>query len=111
MGDERNEVSGRLYLAVKELVMDGFRPGEVLRSVCDIMKSQGRRIFLAFVDASKAYDIVWREGLWMKMRVQGSGRICHCMQKQASVLLGGECSRWFEVEAGLRQGCPWSPIL
>ena len=29
------------------------------------MMSQGRRTFLAFLDVSKAYDIVWREGLWM----------------------------------------------
>ena len=36
------------------------------------MRLQGRRTFLAFLDVSKAYDIVWREGLWMKMdRVQG----------------------------------------
>ena len=42
----------------------------MLRNVCDIMWSQGRRTFLAFQDVSKAYD-VWREGLWMKMREFG----------------------------------------
>ena len=30
---------------------------------------------------------------------------------EVSVLLGGECSRWFEVVAGLRQCCPLSPVL
>ena len=30
---------------------------------------------------------------------------------EVRVLLGGECSRWFEVTAGLRQGCPLSPVL
>ena len=30
---------------------------------------------------------------------------------EASALLGGECSRWFEVEAGLREGCPFLPVL
>ena len=33
------------------------------------------------------------------------------VEAEASVLLGGECSRWFEVEAGLRQDCPLSPVL
>ena len=27
------------------------------------------------------------------------------------MLLGGECSRWFEVEAGLRQGCLLTQVL
>ena len=26
------------------------------------------------------------------------------------MLLGRECSRWFAVAAGLRQGCPLSPV-
>ena len=39
--------------------------------------------------------------------------VCKCLYEgvEASVLLGGECSRWFEVEAGLRQGCPLCPVL
>ena len=35
----------------------------MLKSVCDIMRLQVRRTFLAFLDVSKAYDTVWREGL------------------------------------------------
>ena len=30
---------------------------------------------------------------------------------EASVLLGVEYLRWFEVAAGLRQGCPLLPVL
>ncbi len=30
---------------------------------------------------------------------------------QASVLLEGQQSRWFDVDEGLRQGCPLSPLL
>ena len=33
------------------------------------MRLQGRWIFMAFLDVSKAYGTVWREELWMKMRV------------------------------------------
>ena len=72
---------------------------------------------LAFLDVSKAHDTVWREGLSMKMRefkVQEEFvNVCKSWYEgaEASVLLGGECSRWFEMEAWLRQGCPWSPVL
>ena len=41
-------------------------------------------------------------------RERGSGRICQWIE--ASVLLGGECSRWFEVVAELTQGCPSSQL-
>ena len=30
---------------------------------------------------------------------------------EASMLMGGEYSVWFEVESGLRQGSPLSPVL
>ena len=43
----------------------------MLSCVCNIMWSQGRRIFLAFLDVSKEYDSVWREELWMKIREYG----------------------------------------
>ena len=61
--------------------------------------------------------IVWREGLWMKIReygvVEEFVNVCKSLYEgvEVSVLLGGECSRWFEVVAGLRQVCPLSPAL
>ena len=45
------------------------------RSVCDIVTRE-TDIFVIFLDVSKVYDTVWREGLWMKMSEYGSGRIC-----------------------------------
>ena len=56
------------------------------------MRLQGR---LAFLDVSKAYDAVSREGLWMKMReywVQGEFvNVCKRLYEgvEASVLFGG----------------------
>ena len=66
---------------------------------------------MAFLDLSKAYDIVGREGLWMKMRkcrVQKECvNVCKSLYEgvEARVLLGGECSRRFDVVAELRQDC------
>ena len=89
----------------------------VFRSVYDIMRSQGRRTFLAFLDVSKVYNTLLREGLWMKMREyrfqEEFVNVCKSLYVgvEASVLLGGECSSWFELIAGLREGSPLSPVL
>ena len=47
------------------------------------------------------------------MRSQGRQTFCKSLYEgvEVSVLLGGQCSRWFEVAAGLRQGCPLIPVL
>ena len=72
---------------------------------------------MAFLDVSKAYDTVCRDGLWRKMQQYGVEEkfvhICRGLYKgiEASVVLEGEQSRWFPVETGLRQGCPLSPLL
>ena len=57
------------------------------------------------------------ERLSMKMREYGVQEefvnVCKSLYEgvAASLLLGGECSRWFGVMVGLRQGCPLSPVF
>ena len=98
----------------------GFKPVSgctdqvlVLRDVCDIMRSKGDRHFWHFWMQERHMilcgekDCRWR---W------DSGRICQCMQtlvwrSWGNVLMDGECSWWFELEAWLRQGCPLSTVL
>ena len=46
-------------------------------------------------------------GFWKNLTMYGS----LYEGVEASVLLGGEYSRWFEAEAGLRQGGPLLPVL
>ena len=54
----------------------------------------------------KAYDTVWRDGLWLKLGDMGvKGKI------RSAVLLDGEKSTTFSVEQGVAQGCSLSPIL
>ena len=39
----------------------------ILRGVCELRKRKKKSTWLGFMDVSKAYSTVWREGLWMKM--------------------------------------------
>ena len=56
----------------------GFRSGRrcsdqwlVLRGICEVQKRVKNRSYLAFLDITKAYDSMWREELWHKIRQYG----------------------------------------
>ena len=89
----------------------------ILRGVCKLRRKEKKETYVAFLDVSKAYDTVWREGLWKKMEQYGIEekfvQVCRGLYQgvEASVVLEGGTSRWFSVETGLRQGCPLSPLL
>ena len=69
------------------------------------------------MDLKKAYDSVWREGLWAKMARFGLGgkflRVCQELYSSVSarVRVGSTLSEEFRIECGLRQGCVLSPCL
>ena len=75
------------------------------------------RVYLGFLDISKAYPSVWWEGLWWKLRDIGvSGRMLAAIRSfyarcMCAVRVGGEAEDWFEDKVGVRQGCPLSPLL
>ena len=72
----------------------------ILRGVCELRKRRKKGTWLGFMDVSKAYDTVWREGLWRKMQSYGVEkpfiRLCEGLYKdvQASVL----ASRWAAIK-------------
>ena len=43
----------------------------VLRSLVELRNKQGPKTVIAFLDVRKAYDTMWRKGLWKKMRGYG----------------------------------------
>ena len=42
----------------------------LLRCVCELRKREKKISYLAFLDVSTAYNSVWREGLWCKMKIK-----------------------------------------
>ena len=61
---------------------------------------------------NKAYDTV-REDEDVYGVEEKCIRVCQSLYQDvdASNVLYGQQSRWFKVENGLRQGCPYSPLL
>ena len=76
-----------------------------------------KRTYSCFIDIQKAYDRIWREGLWHKLQNYGmTGKMWRVIRNiyesvESCVLVNDERSRFFEVDVGLRQGCLMSPIL
>ena len=65
----------------------------------------------------KAYDTVWRNGLWKRLWDEGiRGKMWRVVKEmystvQSAVLVGDEQTEWFDLSTGVRQGCVMSPIL
>ena len=75
---------------------------------------EGKTTYAFFLDA---YDMVWHDGLWLKLWDMGvKGGIWRVIKKmyessRSAVLLEGEQLAAFNVEQGVAQGCSLSPIL
>ena len=65
----------------------------------------------------KAYNTVWRDGLWLKLWDMGvKGKMWRVVKgmyeaSKSAVLLDGEKSNMFNIEQGVAQGCSLSLIL
>lgn len=131
-------VVGKLYTVVlnrrlsqwcekKGVLVDeqaGFR---VNRSTIDQIYAlreviQGRRrkrlnTYCCFLDIKKAYDTVFREGLWRRLREVGvRGKMWRALKNiyvkvESSVVVNEVRTDWFELFTGVRQGCILSPTL
>ncbi len=77
----------------------------------------GKKLYAAFMDLEKAYDMVDREALWNVLRIYGVGRQlmegikAFYREANACVKIDGELSDSFGVRVGVRQGCVISPWL
>ena len=109
-------------------MQNGFRKGRsandnlmVLSYLIERAQRGGKRgggeMFLVFIDLRKAYDRVWRAGVWKVLRKLGLG------EKLVRILMGlyaghrrrvktvGGFTDWILCTIGVKQGCVLSPIL
>ena len=102
----------------------GFRAGRgtidmvfAARQLQEKAQEQHQALYTTFVDLTKAFDTVSREGLWKIMAKFGCPPVFVSMVRQfhdgmmARVLDDGEMSRDFPVSNGVKQGCVLAPTL
>jgi hypothetical protein len=105
-------------------VQAGFRKGFstidnifVLHMLSDILKQNKKKLYCAFIDFSKAFDKVWRTGLWHKLiKVGIEGRFLTLIKTmyqniKSCVISNNSSSEYFPCNAGVRQGEHLSPLL
>ena len=90
----------------------------VVRRLQELGPKAGVPLFLCFIDIQKAYDSVDRNLLWQVLSRLGVPpqmitviREFHDGMKACVRSGDGTCSKPFEVNKGLRQGCVLSPLL
>jgi hypothetical protein len=89
----------------------------MLNEILRARRKQGKETYCCFLDIRKAYDKVFRDGLWSRLLEAGlRGKLWRVLRNlysivESCVLVGDERTDWFPLDEGLRQGCILSPIL
>ena len=88
-----------------------------LQQLQEKCRLQNRDLYLLFIDLTKAFDTVHRDGLWRILKIAGCPKLFVDIIRsfhdgmKASVREGSETSLPFDVTSGTKQGCIIAPIL
>ena len=118
-----NRLQNSIDLPIHSL-QGGFQPqmssamtSFVLNESINFCREQNSKLYVCFLDARKAFDRVWHDGLVFKL---SELRIPHKLLKtviarhsdmRSCVLCNGFFSDWFPILQGTWQGGIWSPFL
>ena len=116
-----------LFVESNDILSDaqfGFRPGRstidasfILYSIIQKLHFENKRLYAAFIDLKKAFDSVYRNGLWYKLFHLGvNGKMLRIIRDMYSkvksfVKVNNLLSECFESKVGLKQGEVISPLL
>ena len=102
----------------------GFRKGRgtteqvfVLRNIIEQVNEWQATLYLNFIDFEKAFDSVHRDSLWRIMKSYGvPEKIINVVKMfykdfMCAVVDKCELGDWFEIKAGVKQGCNMSGFL
>lgn len=89
----------------------------VLRQIQEKCREQNVGLYAAFIDLTKAFDTVSRDGLWrILVRLGCPPKLLQILQQLHKGQMGqvkhkGELSDPFPIENGVKQGCVLAPTL
>ena len=88
-----------------------------LHCIIELLRFQKKKLFCSFIDFSKAFDSVWRVGLWKKLLENNvNGKFFKVIKNlysnvKSCVSVNNELSPFFGSYCGVRQGENLSPVL
>ena len=88
-----------------------------LHCLIELLKAQKNKLFCCFIDFSRAFDTVWRVGLWKKLLSHDiNGKILRVIKNmyediKSCVSINNQTSSYFTNNTGVRQGENLSPLL
>jgi hypothetical protein len=88
-----------------------------LYSFFELLKRKKKKMYCAFIDFEKAFDKIWREGLWYKLLINNiNGKMLNVIQNiykdiKSNIIFNNSKSDYFPCDNGIRQGENLSPFL
>ncbi|MCG8046600.1 MAG: reverse transcriptase family protein, partial [Candidatus Thiodiazotropha endolucinida] len=82
-----------------------------------VINCERKKLYCAFIDFQKAFDLVYRNGIWFKLLNSGvSSKFVKCLEAmyesvKICVKVNGSLTQYFDSYMGVKQGEPLSPLL